>query len=202
MNKFVPATLVLAAVLLPSALAAQSSAISEPDSQTLHEPSNALALAEPVQAPKRTSDAQLTSIITWLTNNFELAPTTTLPNVKFVSATAITERRHRAFLGAGGPPASAPDTGRTTVAIYELTEATIYLPADWTGSTPAEVSVLVHEMVHHLQNVANTKFECPQAREQLAYAAQQRWLGLFDRTLEDEFQLDPFTLLVTTRCMY
>ena len=83
-----------------------------------------------------------------------------------------------------------------------MTEATIYLPADWTGSTPAEVSVLVHEMVHHLQNVANTKFECPQAREQLAYAAQQRWLGLFDRTLEDEFQLDPFTLLVTTRCMY
>ncbi len=142
------------------------------------------------------------AIITWLTSNFELEPTTTLPDVKFVSATAITERRHRAFLGAGGPPASAPDTGRTTVAIYELTEATIYLPADWSGTTPAEVSVLVHEMVHHLQNVAKTKFECPQAREQLAYAAQQRWLGLFDRTLEDEFQLDPFTLLVTTRCMY
>ena len=90
MNKFVPATLVLAAVLLPSALAAQSSAISEPESQALHEPSHPLALAGPVQAPKRTSDAQLTSIITWLTNNFELAPTTTLPNVKFVSATAIT----------------------------------------------------------------------------------------------------------------
>ena len=165
MKKFVPATLVLAVVLLPSALAAQSSTISEPERQALHEPSHTLALAGPVQARKQTSDAQLTSIIAWLTDNFELAPTTTLPNVKFVSATAITERRHRAFLGAGGPPASAPDTGRTTVAIYELAEATIYLPTDWTGSTPAEVSVLVHEMVHHLQNVANTKFECPQARD-------------------------------------
>jgi hypothetical protein len=202
MNKFVPATLVLTAVLLPSALATQSSVISEPESQPRSEPSNPLALAGNAKPSKRASNEQLTSIIAWLTDNFELAPTTTLPNVKFVSATAITERRHRAFLGAGGPPASAPDTGRTTVAIYELSEATIYLPADWSGTTPAEVSVLVHEMVHHLQNVAKTKFECPQAREQLAYAAQQRWLGLSDRTLEDEFQLDPFTLLVTTRCMY
>jgi hypothetical protein len=46
-------------------------------------------------------------------------------------------------------------------------------------------------MVHHLQNlqnVAKTKFECPQARKQLAYAAQQRWLGLFGRTLVVRFQ--------------
>jgi hypothetical protein len=45
---------------------------------------------------------------------------------------------------------------------------TIYLPKNWTGSTPAELSVLVHEMVHHLQGATKTKYECPQAREQLA----------------------------------
>ena len=99
-------------------------------------------------------------------------------------------------------PTGRADSGRETVAVYDSTERTIYLPEDWKGESPAEVSILVHEMVHHLQTLAGTKFECPQAREQLAYAAQQRWLGLFGHNLEDDFQLDPFTLLVTTRCMF
>jgi hypothetical protein len=202
MNKLVLAAVMLAVTLMPFELAAQDSPIAEPMDQTENEPFSARALAKPVLPPERASDAVLTSIITWLASNFDLEPTATLPKVKYISATSIAERRNRAFLGAGGTAASPPDPGRSTVAIYELSEATIYLPADWTGRTPAEVSVLVHEMVHHLQNVAKAKFECPQAREQLAYAAQQRWLGLFGRNLEDEFQLDPFTLLVTTRCMY
>jgi hypothetical protein len=50
--------------------------------------------------------------------------------------------------------------------------------------------------------LAKVKFECPQAREQLAYAAQDRWLGLFGRNLLDEFEIDGFTLLVSTRCGY
>ena len=56
-------------------------------------------------------------------------------------------------------------------------------------------------MVHHLQNAAGLKYECPQAREQQAYAAQQRWLGLFGSDLRKEFELDAMTLLVRTRCM-
>ena len=201
MNKFMLAAVVLAATLVPTALAAQSPRAAEPTDQTATERTSTLALATP-PSPQRASDVQLTSIITWLSSNFELEPTVTLPQVKYVSAANIAERRYRAFLGAAGPAASAPDAGRTTVAVYDPTEATIYLLDNWTRSTPADVSVLVHEVVHHLQHMAKTKFECPQAREQLAYAAQQRWLGLFDRNLEDEFQLDPFTLLVTTRCMY
>src|SRR5260221_11569978 len=30
------------------------------------------------------------------------------------------------------------------------------------GRTPAELSILVHEMVHHFQNVLGLKHECPQ----------------------------------------
>ena len=66
--------------------------------------------------------------------------------------------------------------------------------------TPAEVSVLVHEMVHHLQTLARLKFACPQEREQIAFRAQQRWLGAFDTDLEREFELDPFSLLVNSNC--
>jgi hypothetical protein len=45
------------------------------------------------------------------------------------------------------------------------------------------------------------KYECPQAREKVAYMAQERWLGLFGRSLEQDFELDGFSLLVKTRCM-
>jgi hypothetical protein len=57
-------------------------------------------------------------------------------------------------------------------------------------------------MVHHLQNAGNLRFECPQEREQLAYQAQEQWLRLFGRHLMQDFELDPFTLLVKTRCAY
>jgi len=57
-------------------------------------------------------------------------------------------------------------------------------------------------MVHHLQNVGQLKFECPQAREEIAYKAQNQWLGLFGHDLEQDFQLDGFSILVKTKCFY
>jgi hypothetical protein len=147
--------------------------------------------------------ATLRMVIAWLTKNFDLDPGDTFPTVIRVPRNTITALRYRGLLGAGarsGTPESAL-VSQDIVAVYDDKRRTIYLPEDWTGETPAEMSVLVHEMVHHLQNEARATFPCPQAREQLAYAAQQRWLEAHGRTLEDEFQLDPMTLLVTTRCM-
>jgi len=60
----------------------------------------------------------------------------------------------------------------------------------------------VHEMVHHLQNIAGLKYECPQAREKLAYVAQNQWLAQSGRNLIDEFKLDALTVLVRTNCMH
>jgi len=89
-----------------------------------------------------------------------------------------------------------------TIAIYGDATRTIYLPEGWTGKTAAESSVLVHELVHHFQNVLALKHECPQEREKLTYLAQERWLGLFGHSLAADFALDPFSLLVKTRCFY
>ncbi|HXF88500.1 MAG TPA: hypothetical protein VNK48_09130 [Xanthobacteraceae bacterium] len=50
-------------------------------------------------------------------------------------------------------------------------------------------------------NVARIKHDCLQAREKLAYVAQERWLRRFDLSLESEFDVDPFTVLVRTLCM-
>jgi hypothetical protein len=117
--------------------------------------------------------------------------------MEFVQPAAMVQLRYR---GSAAPQAMPLDMGRDVVAVYDDTKRTIYLPEGWTGVTPAEQSVLVHEMVHHLQNLGNLKYECAEAREKLAFAAQGQWLELFDRTLASEFDLDPFTLLVRTSC--
>jgi hypothetical protein len=90
---------------------------------------------------------------------------------------------------------------REVIAVYRDDTRTIYLNESWTGTSPAEVSVLVHEMVHHLQNVAGLKYECPAAREKPAYLAQNAWLQRFGSDLETEFEIDMMTMLVTTSCM-
>ena len=91
---------------------------------------------------------------------------------------------------------------REVVAVYSFPNDTIYLPEGSTGNTPAELSVLVHEMVHHLQNRAGAKFACIQESEAMAYAAQERWLGLYGHNLLADFEVDAFTLLASTRCFY
>jgi hypothetical protein len=55
-------------------------------------------------------------------------------------------------------------------------------------------------MVHHLQNQAGTAYECPTEREKLACEAQDKWLGLFGRNLEAEFEINGLALLVSTSC--
>ena len=58
------------------------------------------------------------------------------------------------------------------------------------------------QVLAHIQTTANLKYECPAAREKLAYAAQEKWLGLFNLSLASEFNIDPFTLKVATECAY
>jgi hypothetical protein len=148
----------------------------------------------------------LTAIVLWLSTNFGIPPSYDHPRVEFAPAAEIIALRYKG-LAAGWLLRPGVVTGQSNqvaevVSVYDDTTKTIYLPDGWTGSKPADLSILVHEMVHHLQNVGKLKFECPQEREQLAYTAQERWLGLFGHDLLSDFQLDPLTILVKTKCFY
>jgi Domain of unknown function (DUF6647) len=105
---------------------------------------------------------------------------------------------------ASGPKISIPSCPGVGGAGRTLGEnrvsSPIYTSEGWTGRTPAELSILVHEMVYHLQNVGGSKFACPQQREELAYKTQERWLKLFGRDPLQDFQLGPFTVLVKSNC--
>ena len=151
--------------------------------------------------------ASLAAIETWLSVEFDLPTVRKHPRLKLVSPVEIAGLRLKGLFPNPRTEIAANDPGTSsaqgdTVAVYHDATQTIYLPKGWSGSTPAELSVLVHEMVHHFQNLLGLKHECPQEREKLAYIAQDRWLGLFGHSLADDFALYPFSLFVKTTCFY
>lgn len=153
-----------------------------------------LAAAAPVTATEsQDPPSVLDTIVLWLAANFDLPSSTEPPVLVTVPASELVKIRYGA--GASVSPSEV-------VAAYDDTSRTIYLVDGWTGGTPAQLSVLVHEMVHHLQSSANMGFACPGEREALAYRAQDAWLGLFGMDLESTFGIDPATLLVATVCTH
>jgi hypothetical protein len=150
--------------------------------------------------------ALLTAMETWVSSQFDLPAIHEHPRIEFAPPAKIASLRFTDLLSDPGaqvePNNRASSAQHDTIAIYYDATRTIYLPEGWTGDTPAELSVLVHEVVHHFQNVLRLKYECPQEREKLAYIAQDRWLGLFGHSLSDDFALDPFSLFVKTTCFY
>jgi hypothetical protein len=154
-------------------------------------------------------NALLTTIVTWLSIHFALPAIHEHPRIELVPPAKMAALRYRGLASDRVPlPATvehasdAPlDAAKNIVALYDREKKIIYLPEGWTGRTPAELSVLVHEMVHHLQNLGGERYECPAAMEKPAYKAQAKWLEQFDRTLEGEFELDGLTLLVRTNCL-
>ena len=147
--------------------------------------------------------------MTWLSSNFDLPAIQDHPTIEFVSkAKLATIRAEDSAISEGRTRTPGIDdrvesaNQRHVVALYDNNLKTIFLADDWAGTTPVDQSVLVHEMVHHLQNLGKLTFECPRAREKLAYLAQDKWLRRFETSLEKEFEVDMFTVLVSSSCMF
>jgi len=150
----------------------------------------------------------LTVLVAWLSVNTGLPSTDVHPRVKFASPTEMLELRvsvSRRDVATGDTVAgdtALAESAYDLQALYDDRSRTIHLSEGWTGATPAESSVLVHELVHHLQNVAQLRYDCAEAREKLAYQAQEKWLELFRTSLAAEFEMDPMTILVRTNCLH
>jgi len=143
----------------------------------------------------------LSILVFWLSANFGLPANYDHPRVAFVSPSEMVSIQYRGLAMVQPEGALFRPNARTVVSLYDTRTRTIYLRKGWTGATAAELSMLVHEMVHHLQMRAGLRYACPEEREKLAYEAQDRWLRLFGGSLEREFETDPFTLLSVTNCL-
>lgn len=67
-------------------------------------------------------------------------------------------------------------TGEVPRGYYDPESATIYLVRPWSPSDPQDVSVLLHELVHHRQ-AAVPHWRCAGAQELPAYRLQEAWLN-------------------------
>lgn len=100
----------------------------------------------------------------WLDANTDLPARPDLPEIRVVSA-------QQAALIAG-----LPGRGHgATRGLYDAQSETIYLVHPWAADDPEDLSVLLHELVHHRQ--APRHFYCPAAQEEGAYRAQSAWLA-------------------------
>ena len=163
--------------------------------------------AESLPGRTRSVQARLTEIAAWLSTNFDLPAIQDQPRVEFVPPMKLASMRYGGILpeqwredSVNGATMHAAQA-REVVAVYHDATRTIFLSDAWTGASPADLSVLVHEMVHHLQNLAGLRYECPAAREKLAYLAQDQWLKLHGLDLEQEFELDKFTIMISSACL-
>jgi len=180
-----PRALLLALPLLALPVATQAETIPEP-------PATAHAIEGPSPAVDGL-DILLDTIALWLARNFDLPLPDAPPRLVLAPPATLVALRYG--------PGSAVAPG-DVVAVYLDAESAIYLADDWTGSTPADLSVVVHEMVHHLQSSTGMRFACPGAREEPAYRAQDAWLALFGESLESAFEIDAMTLMLHTTCGY
>jgi hypothetical protein len=153
-------------------------------------------------------DALLAAIVTWLSINAGLPATYDFPEVGFASEREIAlihlqeltpEERQNALAVYDSLPEGER---RSVVAVYDTRRRKIVLPEGWLGRSPAELSMLVHEMAHYLQAEAGLRYACSEEREKVAYAAQEKWLADFNTTLQKEFQIDRLTLFVSTTCSF
>ena len=154
------------------------------------------------------TEVLLRDIVNWLSGSFELPAIYDYPRIAFASPARLTAIRYHGLLpqralGTGsGAQEAAAENRPDIAAVYDDATKTIFLADSWTGATPADISVLVHEMVHHLQNLGKLQYDCPAAREKPAYRAQDQWLKRSGQDLETVFGVDMLTVLVRSACYF
>jgi hypothetical protein len=113
-------------------------------------------------------DQDMAYLIWWIAEPTDYSAQVPLPRVRFLPRDEI-NRRHYARTESGYRGQ------RDIVAFYDDARRRITLPS--TFDIRRDQGTLVHELVHHLQNVHGRQFRCPAEREREAYLIQARFVA-------------------------
>jgi hypothetical protein len=142
-------------------------------------------------------------IADWVAAEMGLDAVPGLPRLVLLPAAQMRSARAELMREAGIETGNdARGQPRPVLSFYDERRGVIHLPEGWTGATPAEQSMLVHEMVHHFQAETGQRFACAGEREKPAYAAQARWLERSGLTLEGAFRINRMFLMMVTNCFH
>ena len=92
--------------------------------------------------------------------------------------------------------------GAPVYALYAHHESTIYLSDTIDLTTIQGASIVLHELVHHYQNVSGAMgdYNCARESEKLAYETQRHYLEANKAQLMPE--LDSFNIVMRSMCSY
>jgi len=130
---------------------------------------NILVRAPELPAAPVAGSALVDRLDTWLDAHVDLPRRDTPPTIRRISAALARET--------GGTPKRGYGAAG---AFYDPDTATISLVDPWSATSSHDVSVLLHEFVHHRQ--VGRGYACQGAEEMPAYRAQADWLA--ERGLE------------------
>ena len=102
----------------------------------------------------------------WLDTNTSLPRRASEPSIEWIGAAKAAYLQGSAQASRNG----------TTRGLYDPDTQAIYLVRPWDPRNPFDVSVLLHELVHHRQN-GGGHWYCPGAQELDAYRIQEAWLA-------------------------
>lgn len=118
------------------------------------------------------SPTRLYELNTWLDAETEFGRRDSQPAIRLIAAYQAQRLQ--------GITEHAEDTLR---GLYDEDTEVIYLVQPWSPDNQRDISVLVHEMIHHRQS--GHHWYCPQAQEWRAYQIQAQWLR--ERDVADNF---------------
>jgi hypothetical protein len=125
------------------------------------------------------------SLLTWIAVETGLA----IPPPPFIELIPAQELREKS-----GRPAGA-------VSLYMRTTATVYLPLGWSSARIYDRAMLMHELVHHVQEFNQVPSQCNAALERQAYDLTRKWLT--DKGVADPYGLlntDELTITILSTC--
>ena len=129
----------------------------------------------------------LTALMIWLGANTPLQVNHELPNVLFLPQATMEQMFY-------GDNQYQPDQLH---GLYDKNNDTIILPDDWDKTSGWDMSVLLHEMIHYLQDANEMKFACTQEMEKMAWPIQQFYLK---QVHDYEWNYDGLWFLVISNC--
>lgn len=129
----------------------------------------------------------LTAMIIWLGANSNLDTNHDVPLVIFLPQDQLNHMYYKD---------SAHD-GNKLHGLYDRDKDTIFLPDTWDRRRPWDLGVLLHEMMHYLQDQNEIKFSCVQEMERDVWPTQRKYL----REVHDyEWEYDELWYWMVSNC--
>lgn len=139
-------------------------------------------------------DQLMIALMVWISAASDLPAAPQAPSVEFNTPQELHE------LNFPGTAYRAESGAPQAVALYDLDGAVVHLPDGWQVSDPVDLSILVHELVHHMQASAGLEYQCRGAMEKVAYDTQIAFLESMGLDMFEVMEINELFYRIITSC--